>query len=71
MEFVNRVNVVVIQAMLEIYAINCHVIHVVLNTANARMVHASAHKDGMAGIARCVSISFFLVFFSFNAKKIQ
>lgn len=62
MEFVSPENAVVIRAMWEIYAINYHAMHVVPNMANAKMVHAFAHKDGMAAIARCVSISFSYLF---------
>lgn len=56
MEFANRASVAVILATLEVYAMLYHAMHDVRNTANARMVHASAHKDGMAATALCVSI---------------
>lgn len=70
MEFVNPVNAAVILAMLEIYAINCLVIHVVLNMANAKTEHASARKDGMAATAHCVSIFIYLfIFVYFNFPK--
>lgn len=54
---VSRENVDVIQAMLEIYVINCHAIPVALNMVNVKTERAFARKDGMDAIAHCVSIS--------------
>lgn len=67
--FVNLENAAVIRAMLEIYAINCLVIHVVLNMVNAKMALAFAHKDGMDVIALCVSTSFQLIQRNDEKKK--
>lgn len=59
MAFAKQENVAVIPAMLEICAINCLVIHDALNMDNVKTALASAHKDGMADTALCVSISYF------------
>lgn len=56
MEFVNQENADVILALLETFAISCHVMRAAPNMVNAKMELACALKVGMDDTARCVSI---------------